>query len=150
MKIKVFIQNEKGSSIRSRYNESTLKFIENVDTGVPAEYQYGFIPGTIGEDGDCIDSWLISDRSFRTGFDVTGRVLGILEMYEEYRGECEKDYKVFACPADESTKITQETVEKIKNYTIQIFRKYPEVSISFGRFLSVEKAEEYITHYRLI
>ncbi|MBI9105623.1 MAG: inorganic diphosphatase [Spirochaetales bacterium] len=144
MTVNVFIQNRKNSKLRSKFNEKTLEFLKEEELLSAATYQYGFIPGTIGEDGDCLDAWLISDTDFKVGTQVSCRILGMLEMIEEYQGEKEEDVKVFVCPEDEDYQLTETVVTEIKQYTLSIFRKFPEVTVTFGDFLPAEKAIEFI------
>lgn len=145
MIIKVFLQNEKNSRIRARYNEKTLELLKSDELLSTAEFQYGFIPGTLGEDGDCLDVWFISQKNYQTGTILEGRVIGGLEMFEEYRGEKENDIKIFVCPADEDGQLNDETVQKIKDFTLEIFKKFPEVKVCFGETFSPEETVRLLT-----
>lgn len=108
---------------------------------MPALYQYGFIPGTLGDDGDCIDIWLISEKEYDVGKKISCRVLGMLEMTEEDQFECENDFKIFCCPPAENIIITENIILDIKTFTLEIFKRFPEITIKFGNFLPAEIAE---------
>lgn len=144
MIIDAFIQNRKKSNLRSKFDEKTLKFVKEVELLASASYQYGFIPGTLGEDGDCIDIWLISETNFEIGSQVSCRILGMLELFEEDEVEKQKDNKIIVCPEDEESILTDTIIEEIKSFTFEIFKKFPEVTITFGEFLPADKAEEFI------
>ncbi len=141
MKVEIFLQNEKNSRYRDKYDEQTLEFIRTDELLAAAEYQYGFIPGTTGEDGDCIDVWSISESSHDTGKPISAEIIGALEMYEEYRGEKQSDIKIFVSPEKNTAELTEDIVAGIKDFTRRIFKKFPEVSISFGKTLTAEEAE---------
>ena len=115
MTLKVFIQNEKNSRIRHKYNEETLESSGKSELPAAAEYQYGFIPGTIGDDGDC-------------------------------EGEHEEDFKLLVCPEYEccSTTVLKSAVSEIKSFTLEIFKKYPDINVTFGCLLPAEDAERFI------
>lgn len=149
MIIKVFIQNEKGSRFRNQYDEKTLKYIKTMELSASARYQYGFIPETIGDDGDGIDVWLISDCNFSAGSRQNCRVLGMLEMFEDFGAEHQDDFKVFVCPENEDNEITEGIVSEIKNFTNKIFKKFPEVTVTFGDVLPAAEAEDFIRHQTL-
>lgn len=61
-------------------------------TTYPAEY--GFIPGTLGEDGDPLDALVILEDPTFPGCHVTGRPVGVFRM----RDEAGRDAKVLCVP----------------------------------------------------
>lgn len=142
MNINVFLQNDKNSCFRNKYDEKTLEFQKRERLLYEAKYQYGFIPETIGDDGDCLDIWLISERNHKTGTLMPCRIIGALEMFEEYRGEKESDIKILVCPENEDQELTEEIAAEIKTFTLKIFKKFPEVKVSFGQKLTSEEAEQ--------
>lgn len=73
---------------------STLKHIYHVETGditvqrelpkpLPAPYNYGFIHGTLGEDGDELDVFVISGTKIALGAKVRARPIGVIFMEDE-------------------------------------------------------------------
>ena len=58
---------------------------------------YGFIPGTIDEDGDELDTLVVTDEPIQTGVWLKARVVGILN----FEDDGEMDYKVVCVPADD-------------------------------------------------
>ena len=84
---------------------STNKYEYNVELGVfqfdralysPMHYpgDYGFIPGTVAEDGDPIDVLNLVDQPSFPGCMTEVRPVGMLEMIEE----AEVDHKILAVP----------------------------------------------------
>lgn len=144
MIINVFIQNNRGSNLRNKYDEGSLKFIKTEKLLIPAVYQYGFIPGTRGDDGDCIDAWLISDRNYNAGTIVKCRILGMLEMFESFENEKQNDFKIFSCPENEELQHLEAVIDEIKIFTIGIFKKFPDVTVTFGEFHGAKKAEAFV------
>ena len=55
---------------------------------------YGFIPQTLGEDGDALDILIYNAMPINTGTMVESRVIGVLDMEDEGL----KDYKILATP----------------------------------------------------
>jgi len=58
---------------------------------------YGFIPGTLAEDGDPVDILVLMTRSTYPGIVLNARPLGFLEMSDE-KG---RDQKILAVPVDD-------------------------------------------------
>lgn len=76
----------------------TLDRVNGTTAGYPADY--GFIPGTLCEDGDPLDSLLIIDESIVHGAVVPARPIGVLYMIDEGEG----DEKLICVPAKDVSK----------------------------------------------
>jgi inorganic pyrophosphatase len=76
-------------------------------------YAYGFIPDTLGHDGDELDILLITDKKYRNYNDVKqtieGCIVGGLLMYDE-KG---RDDKIFVVPLDEIEQYERKTNKEI-------------------------------------
>lgn len=89
---------------------------------------YGFIPQTVGDDGDPLDVIIYSGAPLMTGTLVSGNVIGALDM--EDKGK--KDYKILVVPSFNSHKITslasleENYLEIVKDF----FSHYKNVSQS--------------------
>lgn len=147
MKVTVFIEAEAGSRDKGLYDESTLARKGTRRALVPYPYPYGFILGTPGgDDGECLDCFVITHRRLFAGREYRVEPLGILEMKENN----EQDWKLLACLPDEevlaaspgpaSDALRQDLAAFIHN----IFTAYPEVRIEIGSILPATKAEAII------
>jgi inorganic pyrophosphatase len=58
---------------------------------------YGFIPQTLDEDGDELDTLVVSPEPIPTGVWLKGKILGVLNFEDDGEG----DHKVVLAPADE-------------------------------------------------
>lgn len=98
----VIIEIRKGERNKYEFDKETGRlFLDRVNgtlLGYPADY--GYIPGTLCEDGDPLDALLIIDESVPHGTVVPSRPIGVL--YFEDDGEM--DEKLIVVPADDITK----------------------------------------------
>ncbi len=98
----VIIEIRKGERNKYEFDKETGRlFLDRVNgtfLGYPADY--GYIPGTLCEDGDPLDALLIIDESVPHGTVVPARAIGVL--YFEDDGEM--DEKLIVVPADDITK----------------------------------------------
>ena len=116
--LKVFIEIPKGSNHKFEYNEKTgkleLNFVFSA-VGGPASrsgsetlqgrmtggkdlvfpFNYGFIPGTLGGDGDPLDAIVLSDRPISSSTILDCKPIGVLKTID--RGEV--DDKIVCVPA---------------------------------------------------
>jgi len=73
----------------------TLDRVNGTTSTYPADY--GYVPGTLCEDGDPLDALLIIDESVVHGAVVPARPIGVLYMIDEDEG----DEKLICVPADD-------------------------------------------------
>ncbi|ADV65354.1 inorganic diphosphatase [Desulfurococcus mucosus] len=77
--------------------ETGLLFVDRVlYTSMVYPFNYGFIPGTLEEDGDPVDVLVVSSEPLVPGSVIKARPVGVLETEDE-KG---RDAKIIAVPAD--------------------------------------------------
>jgi inorganic pyrophosphatase len=68
--------------------------------GMAFPLDVGFVPGTLGEDGDPLDVLLIADEPTFTGCLIPARLLGVLEAEQKEKGKKpERNDRLFAVSA---------------------------------------------------
>lgn len=97
--INTVIEISQGSSLKIEWNRQLACFeLDRIEPMIFAKpCNYGFIPGTLDEDGDELDTLIISPEPLPMGLLVKVRVIGILNFIDD--GEA--DHKVVAVPADD-------------------------------------------------
>ncbi len=97
--ITTVIEVSKGSILKIEYNREKQTFeLDRVEPEIFAKpANYGFIPGTTDEDGDALDTLVITPEPVPTGVVLKARVLGVLNF--EDGGE--KDHKIICVPVDD-------------------------------------------------
>lgn len=94
--VNVFIEIPKGSSVKYELDkESGAIFVDRfLYTAMSFPFNYGFVPGTIGEDGDPLDVIVLSEHATQAGVVIPSIIIGFLEMEDE----AGVDTKVVAVP----------------------------------------------------
>ena len=89
MSIEVTIEIPKGSRNKYELDHETGKIYLDRYLFTPMAYplDYGFIDGTLGEDGDPLDALVILPEPVLPGVIVPARVLGVFKMTDEAGGE---------------------------------------------------------------
>ena len=89
----------KGSSLKIEYDRAKKALIlDRVEPSIFAKpVNYGFIPRTTDDDGDPLDTLIISDEPIPTGIAVKARVVAVLDF--EDGGE--NDHKIICVPDDD-------------------------------------------------
>lgn len=144
MTLTVFIEAEAGSRDKGLYDESTLARKGTRRALVPYPYPYGFIRGTSGgDDGECLDCFIITYRRLFAGREYRVEPIGILEMNENG----EQDWKLLARLPDEEVPsaspgpAVDALREDLSVFINKIFTAYPDVRIGLGSILPAAEAE---------
>jgi inorganic pyrophosphatase len=97
--INTVIEIPKGSSLKVEWDRKRAAFtLDRVEPQIFAKpVNYGFIPKTLDEDGDELDTLVVTDEPLPTGIWLKAKVLGILN----FEDDGEMDYKIVCVPEDD-------------------------------------------------
>jgi inorganic pyrophosphatase len=97
--VNTVIEIAEGSQLKIEWNRQLACFeLDRVEPGIFAKpCNYGFIPQTLDEDGDELDTLVVSPEPLPTGTLVRGQIVGILN----FEDDGEMDHKVVVVPADD-------------------------------------------------
>lgn len=115
--IKYEMDKQAGTLIVDRFLYTPMRYPGN----------YGFVPHTLGSDGDPIDVLVCNTRAIVPGAVINCRPVGVLVMEDDGGG----DEKIIAVPSSKLTK----RYESVKSYT-----DLPKISI--------EQIEHFFAHYK--
>jgi inorganic pyrophosphatase len=91
--VTVVVETPKGSRNKYKYDPEcrALRLGAVVGEGLAFPYDFGFVPSTLGEDGDPLDVLLFLDHGVPPGCVATARLIGVLEVRQ--REEKERKWK---------------------------------------------------------
>lgn len=94
--VNVFVEIPQGVSVKYELDkESGLIFVNRfLYTEMNYPFNYGFVPGTLADDGDPVDILVLSSKPVVPGVVIPSRPIGMLEMEDE----AGIDNKVIAVP----------------------------------------------------
>lgn len=97
--INTIVEIPKGSMNKIEYDrEKKIMVLDRVEPGIFAKpVNYGFIPRTTDEDGDPLDTLLLTDEPLPTGVAVRARVVAVLDFVDDG----ENDHKIVCVPEDD-------------------------------------------------
>lgn len=97
--INTVVEISKGSSHKVEFDRARkLMVVDRVEPQIFAKpVNYGFIPGTLDEDGDALDTLIVTDEPLPTNVYLAASVIGIME----FEDDGEMDHKVICVPADD-------------------------------------------------
>ncbi|MDG6927804.1 MAG: inorganic diphosphatase [Nitrososphaerota archaeon] len=148
----VFIEIPKGSNIKIEYDEKlkALKVDRILFTATFYPFNYGFIPGTLGEDGDPLDCIVITFDPLPHGVYIRSIPIGALVTQDENG----MDRKVIAVPHPsidpkfENVRDLKDLPPGVKEQIEHFFMHYKELErgkwVKVTGYESAEKAREAI------
>jgi inorganic pyrophosphatase len=143
--MRVFIENEAGSSDKNTFDERTLAFLRRARVSRAYPYPYGFVLGTRSGDGDAVDCFVLTTRPLRSGETVECEPLGLIEQIED--GEI--DHKILAALVGEPAVIDDAVVAAVREFITGVFAHIPGKRMSLGRLLPRAEAEAYLHQCRI-
>lgn len=83
--VKVIIEIPQGSSVKYELDKkNNLVMVDRfLHTAMYYPFNYGFVPGTLAEDGDPTDVLVLSSMQVAPGVGIKAQVIGMLEMEDE-------------------------------------------------------------------
>jgi inorganic pyrophosphatase len=128
--INTVVEIPKGSSLKVEWDRGRAAFmLDRVEPQIFAKpCNYGFIPQTLDEDGDELDTLVVTDEPIPTGVWLEARVVGVLN----FEDDGEWDYKIVCVPADDrntgdSVKTLDDLGERWKQQVEHHFTHYKDL-----------------------
>lgn len=93
------VEIPQGSFLKIEWDRKRAAFmIDRVEPSIYAKpVNYGFIPQTLDEDGDELDTLVVCDEPIPTGVWLETRIIGIMN----FEDDGEMDHKIVVVPADD-------------------------------------------------
>ena len=98
--IDVIVETPKGSQFKYKYDTIKEKYEVHkaLPVGLVFPYDFGFIPGTTGEDGDPLDVLILSEFSFLQGSLLQCKVIGSMKAEQTSGKETIRNDRIFVTP----------------------------------------------------
>ncbi|MGA3150274.1 MAG: inorganic diphosphatase [Candidatus Saccharimonadales bacterium] len=131
-KVNTVVEIPKGSTMKIEWDKNRAVFVlDRVEPKIfPKPANYGFIPGTLDEDGDELDTLVVTEDPIPTGVWLEARIIGILNFKDE-KGI---DHKIIVVPADD-----RQTDNAVKNLDNLGTRWKEEVEHHFAHYKDLYK-----------
>jgi inorganic pyrophosphatase len=145
--IDVFIEISKNSHIKYEYDKTinALRCDRILHTPLKYNFNYGFIPNTLSDDGDPLDVVLLMEDELVPGSYIKCKILGCLDTSDDEGN----DPKIIACPIDkidptyknihDLNDVPIHTLDKIE-YFFSHYKDLENKKVVIGNFLNKEKA----------
>lgn len=100
--LRVVVESPRGASLKFAYEAKLRLFVvaRALPLGVVYPYDWGFVPGTRGDDGAPLDAMVLHDFASSPGVLLTCRILGMVKVVQrDGSGKPEINNRIIATPA---------------------------------------------------
>ena len=155
--VDVFIEISKNSHIKYEYDENVhaLRCDRILHTPLKYNFNYGFIPNTLSDDGDPLDVVLLMEDELVPGSYIKCKILGCLDTSDDEGN----DPKIIASPIDKIdpncknisslNDVPIHTLDKIE-YFFSHYKDLENKKVIIGNFLNKEKSIEIYEKAKLL
>jgi inorganic pyrophosphatase len=149
--LNVIIETPKGSRNKFNYDEdyNLFKLGGVLPAGAVFPFDFGFIPSTLGGDGDPLDVLLLMDESAFPGCLVPARIIAVIEAEQTERdGQATRNDRLIAVAADSHlhkkvralTDINETLMDEIEHFFISYNEIKGKKFKPLGRFGPIKAA----------
>jgi inorganic pyrophosphatase len=114
--LNVIVDTPKGSRNKFSFDEKRgiFKLSGVLPVGASFPFDFGYVPSTLGEDGDPLDVLVLMDEPAFTGCLVPSRLIGVIEAEQTERdGESMRNDRLIAVAADSRTHRGLESLDQL-------------------------------------
>lgn len=106
-----------------------FKVSHSLPNGIAFPYDFGFIPGTMAEDGDELDIVLIGEQPTFSGCVQTAKLIGAITATQKDGNSTIRNDRLLAVPAN---RMTPPTIESIKQLDARVVSELEKFFIEYN------------------
>jgi inorganic pyrophosphatase len=140
----IIIETPKGSRNKFNYDEELglFKLGGVLPAGAVFPFDFGFVPATLGGDGDPLDVLLLMDEPAFVGCLVEARLIGVIEAEQTEDGETTRNDRLIAVASESRThkhvrslsSLNETVVDEIEHFFVSYNEIKKKVFKPLGRF----------------
>ncbi len=103
-RLRIVVETPKGSRAKLRYDATSRAFAYQraLPNRLSYPYDFGFVPGTLADDGDPLDALVIHDGATWPGIVIPSRPIALLKILDKKHEDASErqNHRLIAMPAD--------------------------------------------------
>jgi len=125
--VDVIVETPKGSKCKYKFEKKEKRFrlLKLLPAGLAFPYDFGFIPGSKGDDGDPLDVMILSEDSYLRGSVVECTIIGSFKAEQTAKGKSVRNDRIFGVPVDNNedkdlalSDLSKEKIKEIENFFV--------------------------------
>lgn len=104
--VNIIVETPKGARTKFKYDDKSglFQFDKPLPYGHTFPFEFGFLPSTLGDDGDPLDILVLSEEPTFPGCLIVGRLLGAIEAEQSQGKKTNRNDRFIAIPLNAKTK----------------------------------------------
>src|SRR5579884_812457 len=129
---KVIIETPKGRRNKFDYDTEYEMFALGglLPEGLAFPFDFGFIPSTLGEDGDPLDMVVLMDEPAHVGCLLNVRIIGVIEAEQTEKGKTAINNRLLAVSVHS---YSHENITSIKELAPSLLKQLEEFFVSYNK-----------------
>ena len=128
--VRVVVETPRGARVKLAYDRklACFRMARALPLGIAYPFDWGFLPSTLGEDGDPLDAMVIHDAPTSPGLVIPSRIVGALKVKQTAEGKSERNDRFIAVPVNDSHATLRDVNDLSKDAKWQM-EKFFEASV---------------------
>ncbi len=129
--LNVVIETSKGSRNKLKYNadQGLFELSKVLPRGLVFPFDFGFIPSTVGDDGDPLDVLVLLDAPVPAGCKILARLIGVIEAEQTQDGKTERNDRLIAVAENCHE---HEDLHTLKDLSANLLREIEHFFVSYN------------------
>lgn len=131
-RIHVVVEVPQGSHVKLKYNEELGMFVWSraLSVGVSFPHDFGFLPQTLAEDGDAVDTLLLTPMPSYPGVVVKARTVGALRVEQKRPGQpVKRNDRVLTVPVNDQRSQHMRDIGDISKRMLDEYQAFFQASL---------------------
>ena len=132
-RLNVIVESPRGGRSKYKYDEALglFRLHKLLPAGAAFPFDFGFVPSTLGEDGDPLDVMLLTEEPVSVGALVTARLIGALVAEQTEGARTIRNDRLVAVP--ETEKIRPEC-RRLEDLPGRLLEEHEHFLVEYNRF----------------
>jgi len=110
---RVVVETPRGAAAKLSYDADlrVFEYSHPLPAGITYPYDWGFIPSTLGQDGDPLDGLVVHEAASAPGVVIQCQLLGSIQIEQKEDGETFRNDRFIFCPVKEDAEDEREVAD---------------------------------------
>jgi inorganic pyrophosphatase len=124
--LNIIIETPQGSRNKYAYDpkQRVFKVKSLLPKGMAFPYDFGFIPSTLGDDGDPLDVLVLMEAPAPGGLLVPGRIIGVIEAEQSEDGKKERNDRLIAVSVESHCHAKQNSLDDLSEEALSEIEQF--------------------------
>jgi len=126
--LRIVIETPRGSRTKYSYDPDCdcMQLSTVLPEGMVFPYDFGFIPSTLGDDGDPVDVLVLMDAAVVPGCVVRGRLIGAIEAEQKEGGKWTRNDRLIAVATHAQTYNNAKRLSALRPHLVEEIKQFFE------------------------